>query len=197
MLVEYRPESREIIINKDPNKLDTFVLNFCALLKENYVIVSRYVSILFGRTRATEGIGILMPSMGFQAFAELWTKLEQHGFWCVNTHDLREAYALWQDHAVRFAQGQNPVPNIEFKMIKNVLDNYSYTYRIRARLQSSVLYISPLELQIAYKLFLGSDKDFEDARHLYQLFKQQINKEELLTFMNRLNVSDKAGILEL
>jgi len=30
-----------------------------------------------------------------------------------------------------------------------------------------VLYVSPLELQIVYKLWLGSDKEFEDAVFLY------------------------------
>ena len=29
--------------------------------------------------------------------------------------------------------------------------------------------ISPIELQIAYKIYLGSDKDYEDARYLYLL----------------------------
>ena len=35
------------------------------------------------------------------------------------------------------------------------------------------------------------DKDFEDAKHLYELFKDKLNKEKLLYFINLLKVQDK------
>jgi hypothetical protein len=41
------------------------------------------------------------------------------------------------------------------------------------------IFISPIELQIAYKLALGSIKDIKDARFLFKLFEQDINKKEL------------------
>ncbi len=55
--------------------------------------------------------------------------------------------------------------------------------------------ISPLELQIAYKLFLGSKKDLEDARFLFDLFKNKIDKKELMGFIRLLNVLDKLNYL--
>jgi len=60
-----------------------------------------------------------------------------------------------------------------------------------------LLYISPLELQIAYKLSIiskgdfeeiSSDKDFEDAKHIYEYFKDKLNKERLLYYINMLKV---------
>ena len=51
--------------------------------------------------------------------------------------------------------------------------------------------ISTLELQIPFKLYLGSDKDYEDARYLYQEFKEKINKNKLIDFVDKFKVSDK------
>ncbi len=49
-----------------------------------------------------------------------------------------------------------------------------------------VLKISPIELQIAYKLFLGGETAIEDARHLYQLFKENLNQKLLTQFLLKL-----------
>jgi hypothetical protein len=46
------------------------------------------------------------------------------------------------------------------------------------------------ELQIPYKLFLGSEKDIEDARFLFKLFKDNLNIVLLKMFLNKLKVSD-------
>ena len=50
---------------------------------------------------------------------------------------------------------------------------------------------APIELQTAYKLYLGSEKDELDARHLYGIFKDDIDKKELKKFMSYLNVKSK------
>lgn len=55
-------------------------------------------------------------------------------------------------------------------------------------------------MQIAYKLFLAaegtdrelmSDKDIEDAKHLYHVFEEKINKDELLILVEKLNVKKR------
>ena len=51
--------NKEIKLNKELNKLDKFVIDFCKLL-DRYVIVSGYVSILFGRSRSTEDVDLLI-----------------------------------------------------------------------------------------------------------------------------------------
>lgn len=50
------------------------------------------------------------------------------------------------------------------------------------------LFISPMELQIPFKLFLGSEKDIEDAKYLYLLFKGKLDKKLLWSFITKLKV---------
>ena len=54
-------------------------------------------------------------------------------------------------------------------------------------------FISPLEIQIAYKMFLGSLKDLEDAKFLFELFKYEIDKKLLISFLLLLNVDRKVA----
>lgn len=57
--MEYIADKKEIILDKELNNLDKFVLEFTELLEE-YVVVSGYVSILFGRSRMTEDVDLLI-----------------------------------------------------------------------------------------------------------------------------------------
>jgi hypothetical protein len=66
---------------------------------------------------------------------------------------------------------------------------------IEAEINSSKIKVSPIELQIAYKLFLGSEKDLEDAQHLYQLFNQSLDMESLERFAEQMDVEE--GLDEL
>lgn len=63
--------------------------------------------------------------------------------------------------------------------------------RVAVSIAGDVLHASPLELQIAYKLWLGSDKDFEEAVFLYAFAKSKgiLNQEELEAWARRLGVS--------
>lgn len=70
------------------------------------------------------------------------------------------------------------------------LDNWVLENRQRVILNGISLNISPIELQIPYKLFLGSSKDIEDARHLYKLFEDTLDKPVLAQFLIKL---DKEG----
>jgi hypothetical protein len=202
-IMKYNPLKKEIVLNRKLNKLDEFVLDFISCL-DNYVIVSGYVSILLGRSRATEDVDLLIPGISFSDFEELWKKLSEENFECLNTHNLNEAYGMLSEFAIRFSKKRKPTPNIEFKIIKTDLDKYSYENKTKVILRDKILFISPIEMQIAYKLFLAadgtdeellSDKDIEDARYLYRLFLEKINKEELLTLINKLNVGKKFELL--
>ncbi len=50
-----------IRLDKELNALDEFVLHFVNSIKSDYVIVSGYVSILFGRARMSEDVDDLIP----------------------------------------------------------------------------------------------------------------------------------------
>jgi len=202
--MEYDERKKEIRLDKELNNLDNFVLEFTTLL-EDYVIVSGYVSILLGRSRATEDIDLLIPKMSYNEFEKLWMQFEKNGFECMNTSKIQGAFKMLNEHAIRFFKKGRPIPNIEFKIIKTDLDKYSFEKKIKVTIKNKSFLISPLELQIAYKLFLATegtdkdlkvDKDIEDARHLYKLFKEKINKDEFLVFINKLNVKKKLKFLE-
>jgi hypothetical protein len=196
--MKYDEKKREIIIDKQLNNLDKFVLDFVSLIG-NYVIVSGYVSILFGRSRATEDVDLLIPKLTYTEFQKLWDKIDNN-FECINILDSEKAFKMLEEHAIRFAKKGRFIPNIEFKIIKTDLDRYSFENRIKVILGKNILFISPLEMQIAFKLFLAAegtdeelkiDKDVEDARYIYRLFKGKINKEELLKITDKLNIRDK------
>lgn len=202
--MEYDVEKKQLILNKELNNLDKFVIDFINCL-DNYVIVSGYVSILLGRSRATEDVDLLIPEMNFKEFNELWEKLNKEGFECINTPIPENAFNMIKEHAIRFSKKNVPVPNIEFKVMKTDLDKYSFENKLKVIINNNIFLISPLELQIAYKLFLAADgtdeelipdKDIEDAKHLYKLFEEKINKEELLLFVNKLNIKKRMRFLE-
>ena len=58
MEIEFK--NNKIKLEKELNDLDQFVIDFTSVLNKEhiiYVIVSGYVSILFGRNRASEDLG--------------------------------------------------------------------------------------------------------------------------------------------
>ncbi|MBI4021078.1 MAG: hypothetical protein HY369_02455 [Candidatus Aenigmarchaeota archaeon] len=181
-----------IELNKELNALDQFALRFTDMLQEAqipYVIVSGYVAILFGRNRASEDIDLIVDRMNPDSFTALWQKVEPQ-FDCLNAPTAQEAYDdyLMTGLAIRFAKKGGVIPNIEFKFPKNDLDRWAVAHRMEIRLGSHTLYTSPLESQIAYKLFLGSEKDIEDAKFLYHLFKERLERSLLEEFVRKLNV---------
>ncbi len=172
--------------------MDNFVLDFTDMLIRNdikYVIVSGYVAILFGRNRMSEDVDFLIEPISFEKFQRFWSEMEKKHE-CLNTSNSYEAYNdyLGNHHAVRMARKGSFIPNIEIKFVKNDLDRYSLEHRKHVKLIEKSLYISPIELQIPYKLFLGSEKDIEDARFLFKLFKNELDARLLTTFLNKLRI---------
>ncbi|HOI59448.1 MULTISPECIES: hypothetical protein [unclassified Methanoculleus] len=58
-------------------------------------------------------------------------------------------------------------------------------------------FVSPIELQIPYKLNLGSDKDIEDAVYLWMLFREMLDGDLLRMFMERLQVGGEPYGIEV
>ncbi len=192
MEVEFKED--KIIFNRELSLLDSFVLDFTENLEKNnmkYVIVSGYVAILFGRSRISEDVDLLIERIPFEKFLEFWKELEQN-YECLNTSNSYEAYNdyLENHHAIRLAKKGSFIPNIELKFVKNDLDRYSLEHRKHVKLADRSLYLSPLELQIPYKLFLGSEKDIEDARFLFKLFNDNMDNALLRQFLTKLKIPD-------
>ena len=70
-------------------------------------------------------------------------------------------------------------------------DDASLSNAIDAHIAGATIPVGPLELQIAYKLYLGGQKDFEDAAHLYLLFRETLSTDRLESWVDDLGVAEQ------
>lgn len=181
--MEYNIEKREIKSDKILSELDKFALSFIRILEKyvDYVIISGYVSILLGRTRITEDIDIFIREISLEKFLGLYRELREEGFWCVNAEKPEEIFSYLKDKlGVRFSRENQAVPNFEVKCPKRKIDEEIFEDFITVKLKEGKLKISSLERHIAFKIYyLGTDRDIEDAKHIEDTFKGQINYEKI------------------
>lgn len=172
-------DGKTIQLDKIENELDRLVLDFIGILKKHtkYVIVSGYVSILFGRARATEDIDVYIGKIGKEALKSLNDELMKNSYYCLNSADVGDMHEhLSETLALRFAKKNTIIPNFEIKFIKNEMDKDTLENPLRVIIPSGELLVSSIERQIAFKrYFLKSEKDMEDARHLEKVFEGSIN----------------------
>lgn len=170
-----------IEIDRELSELDYFALDFIRILEKHttYVLVSGYVSILLGRSRASEDVDVIIPKISFSDFQLLYQDLIDSDFICLNVEDDKSVFSYLQDEtAVRFAKKGRVIPNIEFKWVKNKFEDIALNKSIIVKLPEGNLKISPLELQIAFKQeVLKSPKDIEDARHLEKIAESYIDNK--------------------
>lgn len=190
MEMHFRKNSIEL--EKELNMLDRLAIDFSSEMERLGVknaIVSGYVSILFGRNRGSEDIDMLTESMDFQKFMSLWKGLEKK-FECLNTSNPETAFNDYINARIplRFSKRGEFVPNMEIKTAKNRLESWVIENRKTVVLNGRQIHVSPIEVQIAFKLFLGSEKDIEDARYLYSIFRERINESVLGKFLKKLRV---------
>ena len=163
-------KKNEIIIKRELSELDFFTLKFINILKKHseYAVISGYVAIVLGRARASEDVHMIILRMDYEKFIKLLNDIKKAGFYCLNTEDEKEAYDYLKDNlAVRFAEKEKVIPNIEMKFAKNKIDEISLKNKIRVRLGKDEIITSSLEMQVAFKEgLLKSQKDIEDARHI-------------------------------
>ncbi|HQL60624.1 MAG TPA: hypothetical protein PLB71_11910, partial [Methanoculleus sp.] len=110
-------------------------------------------------------------------------------FYFLNSDDIGEIYSMLRDRlAVRIAEEERIIPNIEMKFKKDDFDRYAMAMARTVRFDDIRFCISPIELQIPYKLYLASDKDIEDAVYLWVLFRDMLDGDLMRSFMERLRV---------
>ena len=187
--MEVKFSKSNIILNqKEITNLDKLVIKFIgAMGNVDYAIVSGYIAIFFGRIRGTEDIDILLNKMHIKQVEELHKRLLKGGFEPVsNVEDAKEAYELLSEgSSLRYAEKETWAPNFELKFIKKPLDRHTMDNKMKVTFNGKYsMYISPIELQIAFKLWLGSDKDYEDARYIYNIFKTYISIKKLNRFIS-------------
>ncbi|MFZ8789656.1 MAG: hypothetical protein ACO2OZ_08335 [Acidilobaceae archaeon] len=104
---------------------------------------------------------------------------------------IRKVYEgyLERGFSIRFTYGDLILPNIWFKTARSPLRYYGVDNSLTVIVNKKhLIKIAPLELQIAYKLYLGSEKDLEDAVFLYTLFRKALNHQELHKWLSTLGV---------
>ena len=72
--MEYNKEKKEIITDRELSNLDKLVLKFIKILEKHvdYVIISGYVSILLGRSRATEDVDVFINKIHINVFSKFY-----------------------------------------------------------------------------------------------------------------------------
>lgn len=185
-------EGNKIIFDKVLSDLDKFVLETLEFIDFRYVIVNGYIPILFGRSRGTEDVDIIIEKMSYENFFGFCEKLTKNGYWFLNSENPKELFEMLEEgDSIRLAKRDMVIPNMELKFPKNKYDNYSLQNSRIVVMNSNQLRISSLEIQIPYKFYLGSEKDIEDALYLYDLFSKSIDKIVLFKFCEDFGVELK------
>ncbi|UCH88941.1 MAG: hypothetical protein JSV49_12015 [Thermoplasmata archaeon] len=190
--MELEFKDNKIIFSKEPTKLDNLAIQFSKILSYfnvKHIFLSGYIPILFGRNRASEDIDVVCGKISKEVFDKLWIEIHRD-FDCIITDDVDNAYNnyLLKKTAIRFAYKGEFIPNIELKFVKTDLHKTALENPIIVELNEYKIPISPLEQQIAYKLYMTSEKDIEDARFLFKLFEEHLNKEKLIEYINILKI---------
>ena len=188
-----------LTVSRELSELDKDVLEFTQILDAcdvNYVIVSGYVAILTGRSRSTEDIDVILESLSEVETEQLVTELKDRGYWGM-AMPLDEMYSMLSEGSrIRIAEEGVMYPNFETWFVSNDVEREALSNPLTVTFDEGQIEISPLELQIAYKLRLAqaadslSGKDFEDALHLYLTFEERFNTEQLETYVKELGVED-------
>jgi hypothetical protein len=122
--------------------------------------------------------------------------LMEKEYFILNPEDEDGLYRMLEDGlGIRIAEKDTIIPNIELKFIEDNFDRFSFKNKLEILFNSLSLFVSPFELQITYKLYLGSNKDIEDAVYLWDLVKNHVDEDLLEEFVETFQVrGDLYGI---
>lgn len=180
----YNLKKEVLIIKRELTELDLFVKDFLEVLKKysDYLIVSGFVSISTGRTRATENVNILIPVLEKKKFEKLFSELKEKGFWCYQGDNLEEVYSYVKEkNNIRFARKEEMFPNMEVIFIdeSRKAKYYEFTHPQKIKVKNFEFKIPQLEFEILYKeIILAGKKDIEDAKHLRNLFSDILDEDK-------------------
>ncbi|MFB6078862.1 MAG: hypothetical protein ABEJ80_07795 [Halarchaeum sp.] len=183
-----------LVVGRDPNRLDELAIQFSTVLDRfdiDHVYIAGYVSILAGRARSTEDVDVLIGAIDETTADELASVLANEGFWgaAIPLGSLYEMLANGDN--IWVAPDGQVTPHLEVKFARDEFDHASLENAITARIGDETVPIGPLELQIAYKLYLGAEKDLEDAVHLYAMFEESLSVGRLEEWVSRLDVTEE------
>ena len=180
-------------VDRDPTALDELALDVSAVLSDvgvDHAIVAGYVAVLAGRSRGTEDIDVILGPLSADRASAVADALSDAGFWG-SAMPLSDLHSMLSDGSnLRVAREDEVIPNVELTYATDEFDRASVEDAIIGRIGDRSLPVGPLELGIAYKLFLDTRRDFEDAVHLYTMFDGSLSTEALEEWVEKLDVED-------
>ncbi len=178
--MEFEYDGKVLKFDKELSDLDKLVIDFVGLINKSkikYAIISGYVAIILGRSRTTEDIDIFIGKVDFDTFKKFFDLAEGTGYWPVDSESMEDAFDRLQSQlSIRMARKDTVIPNFEIKFPKKDIEYMSLNGPMKVIVNGNELFMSPLEIQIPFKIWLGSDKDIEDALHIYELFGKKLDK---------------------
>jgi len=185
--MQFEIKDNKLKIDKTITKLDEFVIDILEQIEKytDYVIISGYVSIFFGRARATEDIDIFIKQIPIISFNKLYDVLASKGyeFTIDNPKELYNDY-LMQGISINIWKKGFPLLRMETKFAKKPSQKQVIKDKFTVMFGKHKFYFGSVESQIAYKRFIAkSDKDLSDARHLEIVFKN-LDQQKIERYKN-------------
>ncbi len=200
--MEFEYDGKVLKFDKELSDLDKLVIDFVELIKRSeikYVIISGYVAIILGRSRTTEDIDIFIDKIDHETFRKFFDLATSKGYWAIDSESLEDAFDRLQGSlSIRMAKKDTVIPNFEIKFPKKETDYVSLNKPLKVLVNGKQLFMSPLEIQIPFKVWLGSEKDIEDAMHIYELFGKRVDKAFMASIAKELKIEKemtKYGII--
>lgn len=160
------------------------------------LLADEHVGRAFVRTLRQEAIDVILESLSEPETEQLVSELKCHEYWGM-AMPLDEMHSMLSEGSrIRIAEEGRMYPNFETWFVSNEVEHDALSDPLTVSFDEGEIEISPLELQIAYKLRLAqaadslSGKDFEDALHLYVTFEERCNREQLETYVTEFGVED-------
>lgn len=189
-MTKFKVVNDRLKINKKVTKLDKFALDVIEIIKKytNYVIISGYVSIFFGRSRATEDIDMFIKKIPYNKFLKMYNEFVEKGF----EFTISDPNKMYKDYlikgdAINIWRKNFPLLRMEIKTASNPSRKIIINNPIKVYIKNKEILFCSIESQIAYKKYISkTEKDLEDARHLEIVF-DDIDKEKIKYFKDLFN----------
>lgn len=174
----------------DINILNKFTVEFCKIIEKyvDYIIVSGFVVISSGRVRGTEDIDMIIKRVPFDVFERIHNDLVLNGFTCIQEENVDDIYFYLKDNlSVRYTYKNIPLPEIELKFAKDLVDDMQFKTKTKLDLTGLDIWFSSIEMNIAFKEeLLKSQKDLEDASYLREVYEGEFSEDEVDNVKNML-----------
>ncbi|HKZ39362.1 MAG TPA: hypothetical protein VJ044_00280 [Candidatus Hodarchaeales archaeon] len=179
---KFKVITNELHLKKELNDIDLFVIKATDIIKKytDYVIVSGYVAIFFGRSRGSEDVDIFIKELPYDTFATMFREFCAEGFeWVADDPSIVYNDYLAQGLPAGAWEKGLPLLRLDMKFPKEQSQRDLFKDRFKVRFSNHLLWMASIESTIAYKEQIAkSEKDLLDAQHLREVFEFDEQKIE-------------------